>query len=342
MPDLNRDAVTACPSCGSPARTPGYCDSGCERRGERYDEARVSDARLRALEAAEAEVARLRSDLADKDTALTLATNAADRRGERIALLEADLASADAAPAATASSLAANVRSVVDLARRGEIAARDAYARLDVLTGLELLGAADAGAGRVEAPKPLTVEALTRAVSIVGRTGEEWNARRIAEGLLRHLGSVAAPPTLIAPDLRARAASIGPGLDLPALRWKDRGIEGYEGIDREDGDASLSVSAWSHGDCDNAWEVTITGKAPDEPSARAAVERIHATLRDAPGLVREQQAEIERLRAEVDRLKPKPVKRRGVDFPCEECGAMEGNCLDNGWFRCAKCGYPSK
>ena len=36
------------------------------------------------------------------------------------------------------------------------------------------------------------------------------------------------------------------------------------------------------------------------------------------------------------------VKQRGVDFPCEDCGALEGSVLDNGWYRCNKCGYPGK
>ena len=33
---------------------------------------------------------------------------------------------------------------------------------------------------------------------------------------------------------------------------------------------------------------------------------------------------------------------RGVHFPCEKCGALQGFDLDNGWRRCAACGYPSK
>lgn len=33
---------------------------------------------------------------------------------------------------------------------------------------------------------------------------------------------------------------------------------------------------------------------------------------------------------------------RGVDFPCEDCGALKGSSLDNGWFRCTNCGYPGQ
>lgn len=33
---------------------------------------------------------------------------------------------------------------------------------------------------------------------------------------------------------------------------------------------------------------------------------------------------------------------RGVDYPCEECGALDGNTVQNGWQRCRKCGYPSQ
>jgi hypothetical protein len=33
---------------------------------------------------------------------------------------------------------------------------------------------------------------------------------------------------------------------------------------------------------------------------------------------------------------------RGVDHPCEQCHKLEGSTLDNGWYRCANCGYPSQ
>lgn len=36
------------------------------------------------------------------------------------------------------------------------------------------------------------------------------------------------------------------------------------------------------------------------------------------------------------------MKRRGVHFPCEKCGALDGSTLSDGWYRCSKCGYPSK
>ena len=37
---------------------------------------------------------------------------------------------------------------------------------------------------------------------------------------------------------------------------------------------------------------------------------------------------------------PHPV--RGLDYPCEDCGALAGFYEDDGWFRCVKCGYPGK
>jgi hypothetical protein len=37
-----------------------------------------------------------------------------------------------------------------------------------------------------------------------------------------------------------------------------------------------------------------------------------------------------------------PVKQRGVDFPCEECGKLDGNYLVNGWYRCRACGFPGQ
>lgn len=35
-------------------------------------------------------------------------------------------------------------------------------------------------------------------------------------------------------------------------------------------------------------------------------------------------------------------KIRGVDRPCEECGAQEGCFLERGFHRCQKCGYPGQ
>jgi hypothetical protein len=32
---------------------------------------------------------------------------------------------------------------------------------------------------------------------------------------------------------------------------------------------------------------------------------------------------------------------RGVDVPCEGCGALEGHCGDS-WRRCKRCGYPGQ
>ena len=37
----------------------------------------------------------------------------------------------------------------------------------------------------------------------------------------------------------------------------------------------------------------------------------------------------------------KPVPRRGIDFDCEGCDARVGSTLDNGSYRCNKCGWPS-
>jgi hypothetical protein len=36
------------------------------------------------------------------------------------------------------------------------------------------------------------------------------------------------------------------------------------------------------------------------------------------------------------------VRRRGIDFPCENCGGMGEPILADGWYRCRGCGYPSK
>ncbi len=63
--------------------------------------------------------------------------------------------------------------------------------------------------------------------------------------------------------------------------------------------------------------------------------RAHTKLAElVPGLL----DEIEMLRRPVGR----PMKVRGVDFPCEKCGALKGSHLDNGWHRCNDCGYPSQ
>lgn len=46
---------------------------------------------------------------------------------------------------------------------------------------------------------------------------------------------------------------------------------------------------------------------------------------------------------ELPELKRDPAQRGTPAFPCEDCGQTEhGNCLDDGWYRCARCGYPSK
>lgn len=37
-----------------------------------------------------------------------------------------------------------------------------------------------------------------------------------------------------------------------------------------------------------------------------------------------------------------PGVQRGVTYPCEECGALDGSVLDNGWWRCRRCGYPGQ
>jgi hypothetical protein len=34
--------------------------------------------------------------------------------------------------------------------------------------------------------------------------------------------------------------------------------------------------------------------------------------------------------------------QRGVDFPCEDCGALAGSEVVNGWYRCRTCGYPGQ
>ena len=35
-------------------------------------------------------------------------------------------------------------------------------------------------------------------------------------------------------------------------------------------------------------------------------------------------------------------RRRGYTFECEGCESLKGSTLDNGWWRCNACGFPSK
>ncbi len=35
-------------------------------------------------------------------------------------------------------------------------------------------------------------------------------------------------------------------------------------------------------------------------------------------------------------------EQRGVDFPCERCKELGGSVLQEGWYRCLRCGYPGK
>lgn len=45
----------------------------------------------------------------------------------------------------------------------------------------------------------------------------------------------------------------------------------------------------------------------------------------------------------IAEAEPDYVRVRGLDFPCEECGAWEGSTRDNrGFLRCDHCGYPSQ
>ncbi len=39
---------------------------------------------------------------------------------------------------------------------------------------------------------------------------------------------------------------------------------------------------------------------------------------------------------------PHPSLRATPGHPCESCGAEDGNTLVEGWYRCTRCGYPSK
>jgi hypothetical protein len=73
----------------------------------------------------------------------------------------------------------------------------------------------------------------------------------------------------------------------------------------------------------------------------ALEERIAYSLRTGLGLPATID-EFQRLIAEVRRSREtaKP-KQRGVDFPCEGCGALKGSTLDDGWWRCSTCAYPS-
>lgn len=50
-------------------------------------------------------------------------------------------------------------------------------------------------------------------------------------------------------------------------------------------------------------------------------------------------AEVNAVRREQQAVRP---SGRGVDFPCEECKALQGATLKDGWWRCNACGYPSK
>lgn len=54
--------------------------------------------------------------------------------------------------------------------------------------------------------------------------------------------------------------------------------------------------------------------------------------------------EVERLRGELAKTAANSlmVPRRGVDQACENCGALEGSTLVDGWYRCNSCGYPGK
>jgi hypothetical protein len=45
----------------------------------------------------------------------------------------------------------------------------------------------------------------------------------------------------------------------------------------------------------------------------------------------------------MEPLSPNAEGQRGIDFPCEQCGALAGSTLDDGgWYRCHACGYPAK
>lgn len=41
-------------------------------------------------------------------------------------------------------------------------------------------------------------------------------------------------------------------------------------------------------------------------------------------------------------LLPYLDRRRGYTFECENCESLEGSTLDNDWWRCNRCGFPSK
>ena len=67
----------------------------------------------------------------------------------------------------------------------------------------------------------------------------------------------------------------------------------------------------------------------------------HALLEALP-LVLTGPAVIRELLAEIINLAGQRAPQRGVDFRCEGCGALEGSRFHEGWYRCKRCGYPSK
>lgn len=106
-------------------------------------------------------------------------------------------------------------------------------------------------------------------------------------------------------------------------------------------------------DCGNAGRFRIGDRVwcyACHEMLRAALERLTDVVRAAVVARRLSPAAVQAL---ADRLEAGkafwPIAsqattpaRRGVDFPCEECGQLAGSNLDNGCWRCASCGYPSK
>lgn len=94
-------------------------------------------------------------------------------------------------------------------------------------------------------------------------------------------------------------------------------------------------------------EEVITSLPP--PENPQAIQRLHQT-HAVKDIVRTVDSDTSPYVIVLDQIDDKTFKkepisldgRRGIDFPCEQCGALSGSTLDDGWYRCHSCGYPSK
>lgn len=145
------------------------------------------------------------------------------------------------------------------------------------------------------------------------------------------LGAVREPLKHWAPFSREEGRHVGQRLELTS---KQPGIvaeartngDWFLNFERDDVLLTEIVSGTSTGDPRQGYTFLHLAQI----AAEDALARLHGVmgLRILPLL----------LASKID----KRVKQRGVDFPCEGCGKLEGNFLENGWYRCKQCGYPSK